>query len=115
MVPNNQYEKVIQINFISTYTNLLQHFICITFLLIEDYEKCALQKEPVIAPFVGRFKTATLRKSSLSFIRTYRSLLKNFIFTKFFLLEDFEQGALRKKLIITTFVEQFKTATLRKS
>ena len=30
---------------------------------LEGYEKCALRKEPVIAPFVERFKTATLRKS----------------------------------------------------
>ena len=30
-------------------------------------------------------------------------------------MEDYEQGALQKELIIATFVEQFKTATLRKS
>ena len=36
------------INIISTYTNLLQHFIFARFLLIGDYEKCGLRKEPVI-------------------------------------------------------------------
>ena len=38
-------------------------------------------------------------------IRTYKNLLKNFISAHFLLLEDFEQGALRKELIIATFVE----------
>ena len=37
-------------------------------------------------------------------IRTYRNLL-----------EDYDQGALRKDSVIATFMEQFKTATLRKS
>ena len=31
------------------------------------------------------------------------------------LLQDYEQGALRKELIITPLKEQFETATLRKS
>ena len=44
-----------------------------------------------------------------------RLSLKNFIFTYFWLLEDYEQGALRKELIIATFAERIKTATLRKS
>ena len=38
-------------------------------------------------------------------IRTYKNFLKNFIFAHFLLLEDFEQGALRKELIIAAFVE----------
>ena len=62
-VPKRHFEKVILTNFISAYANLLQHFICTIFRLIEDYKKCTLRKEPVIAPFVARFKTATLRKS----------------------------------------------------
>ena len=48
-------------------------------------------------------------------IRTYRNLLKNFIFAHLLLLEDYDQGALRKDSVIATFIEQFKTATLRKS
>ena len=48
-------------------------------------------------------------------IRTYRNLLKNFIFAHLLLLEDYDQGALRKDSVIATFMEQFKTATLRKS
>ena len=48
-------------------------------------------------------------------ILTYRKLLKNFVFTPVLLLEDYEQGALRKELIFASFVEQIKTATLRKS
>ena len=47
-VSNNLFQQVLLINFISTYANLLQHFIFACFLLIEDYGKCALQKEPVI-------------------------------------------------------------------
>ena len=31
------------------------------------------------------------------------------------LIEDYEQGALRKELIAATFVERFETAALRKS
>ena len=34
------------------------------FLLIEGYEQGALRKEPIFAPFVERFKTGRLRKSS---------------------------------------------------
>ena len=33
----------------------------------------------------------------------------------FLLIENYEQGDLQKGLIIATFVEWFKTATLRKS
>ena len=48
-VSNNFFQKVLLIKFIiSTYDNLLQHFIFARFLLIEDYGKCALRKEPVI-------------------------------------------------------------------
>ena len=50
VVPNNFFEQVKSYwqNFISTYANLLQYFIFARFLLIEDYEKCALRMEPVI-------------------------------------------------------------------
>ena len=47
-VSNNFFQQILLINFFSTYAKLLQHFIFARFLLIEDYEKCALQKEPVI-------------------------------------------------------------------
>ena len=47
-VSNNFFQKVLLINFISTYANLLQHFIFARVLLIEDNGKCALEKEPVI-------------------------------------------------------------------
>ena len=47
-VSNNFFQQVLLINIISTYANLLQHFIFARFLLIEDYGKCALRKEPVI-------------------------------------------------------------------
>ena len=48
-------------------------------------------------------------------IPTYRNLLKNLIFAHLLLLEDYDQGALRKESVIATFMEQFKIATLRKS
>ena len=50
VVSNNFFQQVKSYwqNFISTCANLLQYFIFARFLLIEDYEKCALRKEPVI-------------------------------------------------------------------
>ena len=45
---------------------------------------------------------------------TYSKLLKHFIFARFRLIEGYEKGALRKELTIATFVERFKTGTLRK-
>ena len=47
-VSNNFFQQVLLINLISTYANLLQHFIFARFLLIEDYRKCALRTEPII-------------------------------------------------------------------
>ena len=47
-------------------------------------------------------------------IRTYSNLLKTFIFAHPFLLEDYAQGAPRKELVVTIFIEQFKIATLGK-
>ena len=51
-------------NFISIYSNSLNHFLFVYFLLIEDYEQGALRKELVSASFVERYKTASLRMSS---------------------------------------------------
>ena len=45
---NNFFQQVLLINIISICANLFQHFIFACFLLIEDYGKCALRKEPVI-------------------------------------------------------------------
>ena len=45
------------INFISTYSKLLNIFIYARFPLIEDYEQGALRKEPIVAPFKEWFKT----------------------------------------------------------
>ena len=47
-VSNNFSQQVLLMNFISTYANLLQHFSLARFLLIEDYGKCGLRREPVI-------------------------------------------------------------------
>ena len=51
----------------------------------------------------------------MNFINVYSNLLNHLVFVHFLLIEGYEQGALRKELIFATFVEQFKTATLRKS
>ena len=48
-VSNNFFQQALLINITSTYANLFQHFIFASFFLIEDYEKCALRKEPVIS------------------------------------------------------------------
>ena len=44
---------------------MIKYFIFARFLLIEGYGKCVLRKEPIISPFVERFKAATLRKANL--------------------------------------------------
>ena len=50
-----------------------------------------------------------------NFISTCVNLLRNFFFAHFLLIEGYGKCALRKKLVIAPFVEQFKSATLRKS
>ena len=42
------------------------------------------------------------------------NLLKNFIFVHLLLLEDYEQGALQKVLIIAPLMKRFTTATSSK-
>ena len=51
----------------------------------------------------------------INFIGTYVNWLKNFSFAHFLLIEGYRKYYLRKESIIAPFVEQFKTATLRKS
>ena len=51
-------------NFISTYSKLLKHFIVVHFLPIEDYEQGAPRKELIFAPFVEQFKIGTLKNLS---------------------------------------------------
>ena len=50
-------------NLVSTWNKLLKHGISAEFLLVEGYVQGALRKELRIAPFVERFKIATLGKS----------------------------------------------------
>ena len=50
-------------NFARTWNELLQNCISVNFLLIEGYAQDALGKELRIAPFVERFKIASLVKS----------------------------------------------------
>ena len=77
--------------------------------------KDALRKELIIAPFVERFKTATLRKVLLiNFVSTYAIWLKEFIFVHFLLIESLGKRALLKESDIALSAEWFKTATFRK-
>ena len=46
---------------------------------------------------------------------TWSNLLKKFYFFHLLPLEDYEQGALEKQLIIASLIERFKTAAFRKS
>ena len=98
-ISNNAFQKFLLINFISFSISFLLAFCrggC--FLPIEDYGKYALRREPVIAPFVVWFKTATSRKSSWwisFFFSIYNNLLNRFIFVHHLLIEDYKQGALR--------------------
>ena len=45
---------------------------------------------------------------------TWNNLLKHYISPDFLLIESQVQGALRKALLIATFVELFQTITLEK-
>ena len=51
----------------------------------------------------------------MNFASTWKNLLKHCISVEFLLVVGYEQGALRKELHITRFVEGLKTATLGKS
>ena len=44
-------------------------------------------------------------------IRIYKKLLRNFIFAHLLLLEDYDQGVLRKESVIATFIEKCKIPT----
>ena len=63
-VSNNYFQKVLLMNFVSTYVNWLKNFTFANFLLTGGYQKYSLRKESVIALFVERFKTATWSKFS---------------------------------------------------
>ena len=106
VVSSNFFQKVLLLNFISTYANWLKNFSFAHFLLIEGYRKYYLQKESVIAPFVERFKTATLTKSSKwVFLVLTATCLNLFNFANFLTIEDNEQGILRKDPVIAAVVE----------
>ena len=45
-------------------------------------------------------------------IHINRNLLKKFVFAHFVLLEDYEQGALRKETVMVTFIEWFIIAII---
>ena len=50
-------------NFASTWNKLFKLCVSVNFLLMEVYVQGALRKELRIAPFVERFKVATLGRS----------------------------------------------------
>ena len=77
---------------------------------MEDYEQSALRKKLIIAPFVGRLKTATL----INFICAYVSWVNHFIFPHILLIEDYGKNALCNVPLTATFVERYKIATLTK-
>ena len=51
----------------------------------------------------------------INFAHTWNILLDNGVFADFLLMEGYVQGALRKVLLIDSFVEPFETANLGKS
>ena len=59
----NYFGKVLLINFVRTWNNLISHCISAKFWLNEGYVQGAARKELHIAPLVERCKTTTLRKS----------------------------------------------------
>ena len=48
-------------------------------------------------------------------ITTWKNLPKHYVYADFLLILSYIQGALRKELLIASFVELFKNANLRKS
>ena len=92
----------------------LQRFNFAGFQLIEDYGNCTLRKGSGIAAFVEWFIEWFEKAFLINFISAYSNWLKDLFFARFMLIEDYEQGALRKELIVAPFVERFETATLRK-
>ena len=63
---------------------------------------------------VAVLNTYFLKVLLINSINTESNLLKGFIFVHL-LLEDYEQGALQKELIIAPLMERFKRAIFRKS
>ena len=51
----------------------------------------------------------------MNFASNWNDLLKQCISADFLLMKGYVQGALRKELYISLFVERFKTVTLGKS
>ena len=51
----------------------------------------------------------------MNFASTLKNLLKDYISVDFLLIEGYEQGAVRKELRSTPFVERFKVDTLGRS
>ena len=97
-------------NSVSNQSNSLKKFIFVHLLLLEDYEQGALEKELIIVTFVEQFKTAPLRKSQqIIFISALSKLVKSFIFVDFLLIEDHEQGALRKECVTALFIKRLSS------
>ena len=48
----------------------------------------------------------------MTFISAWNNLVELCIYADFLLMEDYVQGALRKELLIASFVERFKYANL---
>ena len=64
--------------------NWLRHWISSGFLLVESYLQGALIKELHIAPFVGRFKTATLGRSCWQILQVLGLNYSNMTFLAIF-------------------------------
>ena len=79
--------------------------------MTEDYQRSALRKEPITAPFIEQFKRATLRKF---YISASNNLLNHLIFLDFLLIGSDQQGALLKEPVTAPFIERVKIANLRK-
>ena len=66
---NNIFGKVLLINFVNAWKNLLEYCISAESLLTVGYVQGSLQKELRLAPFVECFRTFTLRSFTDSFYR----------------------------------------------
>ena len=85
---------------------------------MNDFNFTILTKERVLYErsrlLVAVLNTYLSKALLINSINTQSNLLRNFIFVHLLLLEDYEQGALQKDLIIAPLMQQFETATFRK-
>ena len=84
-------------NFASPWNKLLKRCISVEFLLVKGYVQGALRKELLLAPFVERFKTATLGKSYWYILPVLGTIYLNIAFLPSFCWQKVKYKAFYEK------------------